>query len=73
VKLRSALRQSRAALPVACGFAAIVGAVAWWRPNWFTYMLFGFALIGVVVDAANIMYIRKKVAKDPSVLDREIS
>ena len=71
VKLKTALGQSRAALPVACGFAVVLGALAWLWPNWFTYMLFGLALFGVFVDAMNIAYIRMKAAKDPSVLERE--
>jgi hypothetical protein len=73
MKLKSALSQSRVALPIACGFAVVFGGLAWLWPSWFTYVLFGVALIGVVGDAVNIVYIRMKAEKDPSVLERETS
>jgi hypothetical protein len=72
MKFRSALQQSRAALLVGAPFVALFAGIVWLWPNWLTYVLFGVLIFGMLGDVINILYIRRKVARDPSALDREV-
>jgi hypothetical protein len=72
VKVSSALHQSRVALPIAGGFVVSLGVAAWFWPNWFTYTILAIALLGFVIDAVNIVFIRVKAIRDPGFLSKKV-
>jgi hypothetical protein len=72
VKYRSALKASREALPIALAFAAGFGVIAWVWPGWFTYMLLGVSVLGLVGELVNIATISRRAKQDPSLLDRRV-
>lgn len=71
MKNKTALKRSIVGLKVASVATAISGACFAVWTNWVTGAVLGFFLFHVVLDGWNILYIRRKAAKDPQFLEED--
>ena len=72
MKIKTALKQSKAAVKVFAVPVVLFAALAAYWPSWPTFALLGFSVFLWVMEAINIVHIRRKAAKDPAFLEQKI-
>jgi hypothetical protein len=72
VKVKTALRQSILGIRFSIGLLVVAGALAYKIPNAITCAFVVFVAFHVVSDLINIIYIKRKAARDSSSLEENI-